>query len=75
MSLFMGLGLAMAATWPKKVQGGEEEPKKRKVKRALQTCAECNENTEEIKRNRAIFILKKIIISQRKMTAEHIFVF
>lgn len=59
MSLFMGLGLAMAATWPKKVQGGEEEPKKRKVKRALQTCAECNENTEEIKRKIEQFLFKK----------------
>lgn len=50
MSLFMGLALAMAATWPSKMVG------KKKRKRTLQTCAGFNENTEEIKRNRAVFI-------------------
>lgn len=44
----------MAATWPEKM-GGKKKKKKGKRKRALQTCAELNENMEEIQRNRAIF--------------------
>lgn len=39
----------MAATWPEKM-GGKKKKKKGKRKRALQTCAELNENMEEIKK-------------------------